>query len=250
MTDTETDATQGGSEEHAAAPPAVEVSDTGAENEATATEAEAAAGEEQTEEKPKQKPWFQRRIDELTRQRYEAERRAEAALQLLQGKGEGEEPKPGEKLSEAEVERRALAKAQELAAEQAFNQECNRIYEAGVKAFSDFDDAIQNFRMLGGLTPPMIEAAAATDMPEKVLYELGSNPDEAERIIKMTPTRMGVELAKLAQKLSAPKPAVSKAPPPIKPVDGAGKGEKDPDKMSDAEWMEWRNKQIAARRAG
>lgn len=247
MTD-ETDATQGAPEGDAAAIPAHEASATGTENEAPAE----ASTEAERDDKPKPKPWFQRRIDELTRARYEAERKVEAmaetvrALRETVAQPEGED---GEKLTKAQVEARAAQLAERMAAEKAFTDECNRIYEAGVKAFNDFDEVIGNFRMLGGLTPAVIEAAAATDMPEKVLYELGNDPEKAERLIKLPPSRLGVELAKIATKLSAPKPSVSKAPAPIKPVDGPGKGEVDPDKMSDREWMEWRNKQVAAKRA-
>lgn len=242
MTD-ETDATQGVPEGDTAATPEIETSATGTETEATTTETT------EQDDKPKQKPWFQRRIDELTRQKYEEARRADALAETIKALREAQDPQEGEKLTRAEAEALAEKKARQIAAEQAFTDECNRIYEAGVKAFSDFHEAVSNFQMVGGLNPAVIEAAAATGMPEKVLYELGSDPERAEKVLKMTPGRLGVEIAKIAAALEAPKKAVSKAPAPIKPVEGSGTAEKDPDQMSDREWMEWRNKQVAANRA-
>ena len=70
----------------------------------------------------------------------------------------------------------------------------------------------------------------------KILYQLGKNPDNAERILAMPPMQMGIELAKLTTAAPAQKP-VSKAPPPLSPVGGAATVEPDFSKMSDDEWF-------------
>ena len=59
-------------------------SDTGAEAAAAEDEARRKAEEEAEEAAVRKKPWFQRRIDEITRQRHEAERRAERLERLLE----------------------------------------------------------------------------------------------------------------------------------------------------------------------
>ena len=90
--------------------------------------------------------------------------------------------------------------------------------------------------MLGGLQPAVVEAAMETGEAAKVLYELGKNPDEAARIMALPPTKMAVAVAKIAVKPSSA-PAVSKAPPPIKSLNGSGgKVETDPSKMTMDEW--------------
>ena len=57
---------------------------------------------------------------------------------------------------------------------------------------------------------------------------------------------MAIELGKLSAKGFAPRPPPqSAAPPPIKPLVGSGRVETDPDKMNAADWMKWREKQLA-----
>jgi hypothetical protein len=86
---------------------------------------------------------------------------------------------------------------------------------------------------------------AVTQLPDahKVLHHLGSNMDEAARILSLAPVPMALELAKLSQSAPKPKP-VSKAPPPIKPIDGQPTGTKSPEDMSMEEWVEWREAQL------
>lgn len=60
----------------------------------------------------------------------------------------------------------------------------------------------------------------------ELAYHLGKNPDVAERLSKLPPAVAVYELGRVAANLAAPKPEVSKAPPPIKPVGsraGAGR---------------------------
>jgi hypothetical protein len=54
------------------------------------------------------------------------------------------------------------------------------------------------------------------------------------------------ELGKLEMRLSLPQPkSVSSAPKPISPLSGGGSTRAvDPDQMSDAEWVAWRNQSL------
>lgn len=193
-------------------------------------------------EKPKQTPWFQRRIDDLTREKWEERRRAdalEAALKAIPRPEQPEgEPKPVPALTPTDVERRAA----EIAATNEFNRRSNEIYDAGTKDFPDFDQSLKTFQMLGGLPPALIEAAQEAGDAHKILHQLGKNPDEAARILSLPPVRMAAAVAKLA---SAPAPAprpISSAPAPIKPITGQGTADKDPEKMTMAEWVAWHDK--------
>lgn len=246
------DATQGAPQGEAARQPAIkQAPDTGAEQNPSPESQEASPPGPETSvepEKPKQTPWFQRRIDDLTRERWEARREADrlqAELATLrQPRQEGQSDPVQQGLTQADVQRLAREEAGRIAATNEFNANCNGIFEQGNKAFPDFEASLGNFRLLGGLPPSLVEAAIEAGEPAKVLYELGKNPDEAARILALSPTRMAVAVAKIAAKPASP-PPVSKAPPPIKSIVGSGRVETDPDKMSTAEWTKWREGQLS-----
>jgi hypothetical protein len=134
-----------------------------------------------------------------------------------------------------------------MAEEAKFTDACNKVYEAGVSAHPDFDEAVRGIGMLTGGQPPRAFLDAVTALPDgaQVYYHLGKNLDEAARIINLPPVRMAVELAKLSGK---PAKSVSRAPAPIQPVNGAARGEPDPDKMPMSEWVRWREEQLRGRR--
>jgi hypothetical protein len=251
--------------------------DTGAAHEnAEPVEGQAGAETTQTEvadaDKPKQTPWWQKRIDEVTKKRYESDARAERAENearalraLLEANGadlspteSDAAPANGRTYTEAELNTIAEQKAGQIAAAQSFNAQCNGVYEAGEKAFPDFAEAISNLGMVGAISAhdtSFLQAAFETDAPEKVLHALGKDPDEAARIMALSPTRRAIEMDRLATKLTAaPKARVSGAPAPITPIDASAKPAFDPADpgVSDAEWMAWRekNKKTSGRRLG
>lgn len=215
-------------------------------------------------ETPPAKPWVNRRIDDLTRQRYDAQRRAEAAEQEaarlrdeLQRRGARppqtrQEQPPAEPPAPADpVDQRAVdQRAQELLRVREFNNKCNEVYRSGKSDFADYDQVLENFNQLGGLQPHVIEAVLEADEANahKILYDLGKDPDAAYELLNETnPFRLTKRVLNLSQKYQAPpKPApISKAPPP--PAGGVRSGapaipEADPDKMTTAQWMEWRRK--------
>ena len=244
------------------------VAEAGASNEGEAKAGEQAKTGEGTPaegDKPKQTPWFQRRIDDLTRERWNERRRAEAAeseLARVRGavggevKPEGEAQQPtGKTYTEAEVRAITQTEARRLATQEAqnisFNNECNRVYGEGKEQFADFDDRLRAFQPLGGLNPNIIAAALETGKAAEVLHTLGGNLDEAARIFSLPPIKQVAELVKLAHSLGGVK-AVSKAPAPITPkIGGSGKGTpnlEDPS-LSTEEWMKLRNKALAAKRS-
>lgn len=197
--------------------------------------------EQQAEEpeKPKHKPWFQARIDELTKEKHD-ERRAREALEAKVRQYEAltpeETPAVGNHQDAVRKEAEALVQRQQ------FDKRCDDVYSSGAKDFPDFDQKLNEFRHLGGLPPQFLEAVTQLPDAHKVLHALGSDLDQAAHIMSLPPIPQAVALAKLSA--TAPKP-VSSAPPPIKPIDGSPRGEKNPDDMTTAEWMEWREKQVS-----
>ena len=214
------------------------------------------------EEKLKQTPWFQRRIDELTREKWEERRAREAAegklrevvgaAQQSETAPEGtEQPKPTARtFTEADVRREATRLAGQEAARIAFDTRCNEVYTTGKDQFTDFDERLAAFKPLGGLPTGFIAAALETGDPAKVLYELGGNLDEAARILSLPPLKQVAELTKMAHGLGRAKP-VSSAPNPIKSkVGGSPKSGTDlDDNLSTEEWMKRRAKQLKEKRA-
>lgn len=91
------------------------------------------------------------------------------------------------------------------------------------------------------------------DNPAAVLFHLATNPEEAERIADLVGHKQAREIWALDAKLkSAPAPKKpSSAPEPIKPVGGkAATGDDEPPASNTKAWIDWRNRQIQAKRKG
>lgn len=203
---------------------------------------------EQAEDKAKKEPWFQKRISELTRDKYEAKRAAETSAQEAKQLREyyaqvqqGNTPDAG-----VDVESYVNTKAAELVAERGFNESCNKVYATGKTEFADFDQTVANLQMVG-MGRDFLEIVTSSDAGHKVLNHLGNDLDEAARIAALSPLRMASELTRLEIKLgqTQPKP-VSKAPAPISPIGSSGST---PSGLSDdlpiGEWMRRHAKQRA-----
>lgn len=214
-------------------------------------------------------PWASKRIDQLTGLWREEERRRQALEQELatyRGQSQTPPPSPGTaaggsepappgpsgqglpNLTSAQIEQRAA----QLARERQFTDDCNRVYEAGTKQFSDFDSVLKNYANIGGLQPSVVEAAMETEAPQHVIYELAKNLNEAQRISALPPVRQAAAVAKFAAKLEASSGRqTSSAPAPIRPaVGGAARAEPSLDnpETSVEDWMRLRNEGIAKRR--
>lgn len=154
-------------------------------------------------------------------------------------------------------------RAREMAAVQDFNRRCDETALAGRTTFgeAEFNGRIDNLRKLVDNTDPqsvqtynsLLMAALETGDAAKVLFDLGADLNEAQRVLSMSPTKMAVELTR---KAAMPTPDVSRAPKPITPVSTRpGSHERiEPDdadrsdNLSTAEWMRRREAQVAARR--
>lgn len=203
-------------------------------------------------EQPKKSAWFTRVIAREAAEKREAKREAEQykrqnadLLAALAEKGtDPSKPKADTSiLSQAEVDRQANEKANAIL----FNRDCDRIAEEGNDAYEDFQESIGVLQSLGDGYANLVHVAV--DMPDahKILYHLGKNPDEAERLLSLPPTKMAIGLSKLEGELSKGK-SISKAPAPLNPIKPKSTATFDPDdhSRSDPEyrrqWSEWREK--------
>jgi|SRR5882724_6399493 len=211
------------------------------------------------------KPWWNGRIDRLTREKNEGIRRVQALESMVAElqKGGTEKPKTedlpkveGKQFTQAEIDQEVERRATNKAAENEFNRTCNTVYETGKAAHDDYDKALQNFQKLGGLPVDTTQMILETDNPSEVLYALGNDLDEAQRIMELPPIRRAAALIKYGVKLTAAggkkEEKISGALPPIKPPrTGGGKGDTDlySDSTDISEWMKQRNKDLAQKRA-
>lgn len=225
------------------------------ETEATEQTTEQPGEVEQEKDSKKIPAWAQARMDELAfegreekRKRLAAERRAEELLTRIQNPTE--EPKEPEVLtSQAQIEKLAEQKAAQMLRDSQFNDRCNSVYEAGKEEYSDFDDALGTFSRLGGVSRDLLEVVVELPDSHKVIHHLGSNPEDAQRVLKLSPTKMAIELTKISQNLGKEKKPVSAAHKPVRPVDGRSSANKDLHEIeSTSEWMKKREAQLAAKR--
>lgn len=201
-------------------------------------------------------PSVQRRIDAAVRQRGEAEREATAARleleslkrQLNAGKTpEDGTPAPEQRTNEsnADFEKRVDARAQQILAAREYEGKMKSFSVAGEKEYPDFNDrcnAVATFLDRDKI-PHFMSIVTDIDDGHIAIAKLADDPDTAERILKMAPHKMAIELAKLAsEKAPKPKKPVSAAPEPIKPASGNARVDGYRPNMTVEEHVEWANK--------
>lgn len=208
---------------------------------------------------PKKKPWWEKRFDELTAKRYEAENQAaywrglaEAGGRPAQAETQQEGPPTEDQFETWDDYQEALIEYkvdQRIKAEETKRQRgaVLQTYEQRAAKFTESHPDYQSVA-LGDhvkITPLMAEVIRESDLGPEVAYHLGSNPTEAQHIANLPPHRQAAELGKLEAKLTAQPAAAPPSPKPIPPeppktVSGLTAGiNKKPEEMSMAEYMEW-----------
>ena len=182
-----------------------------------------AEGQEGQETPEKRTPWFQKRINELTAARRASDAakeqltRENEALKAMLPKGDGEKPAP---VVPQDFDAAVAARAEALRRTEEFNRASAEAYDKGVAAFpGKFPGAIANLQAAGVLSADntaFVEAALATESPERVLYELGNNPEEAMRLASLPAAQLAVALDRMARDMKD-KP-ISSTPAPITPL--------------------------------
>lgn len=251
----------------------------------TGTEEAEARGEETgeqseaTEKDPYKPRGVQKRIDELTRHRYEAMAAAEQAkrereqmaveiarLQQAQTPQETR-PKPTreqfnyeedaylEALTDWKLEQRDAAaqrqasQRQQQAAQSQRREYIGTVNQRGEKEFPDYAEKVLNNPALV-CTEDMALAMATAENGHKVAYFLGNNPGEAARIASLHPMQQAIEVGRLEARLTtATQKKTTSAPPPIKPVSARNSSTDSglADDLPVEEWIRRRNAQVGKR---
>lgn len=284
MTDAVTQAVDTPAPDAPVAPVEEQVVQTEAESSPATTDAG-----EQTETEAKKPHWSVKRIDELTRNWREAERREAALMAMLQRQqtpaqpeAAKEAPKAPPKLEDfnydesayqaalfqhvkdeaAKVAREELQQERTREKEQAKKQTFKQRETDFAKANPDYIELTRDPSL--PLTRDVIELATESEQGAEILYYLAKNREIAERIAELPPVAAAREIGRIEAKLekplapqapSVPKaPPVSKAPPPPPRIEAVEQSSPirpdsaDSDKLSDAEWMRLRNKQVARKK--
>lgn len=231
-----------------------------------ASEQEEAAKQEEAK-KAERQSWEQRRINEITRQKYEAraeaQRLAQEKEQLAQQLAEyqralsGEEAQPQEQkaIDPDQIYKLAEQIAEQKQQQAKFVEKRDGIVSAGQKEFGEaFDRATDALFMAGAIVDDSGNMTSLADMlindvaeSHKVIMYLGENPAEAERIAKLPERQQARAIWEIESKLSTQKPQeppkVSKAPEPVRPIGSRTAKVVSPEDMTMEEYVKYRNEQ-------
>lgn len=226
---------------------------------------------------PEKKNGVQKRIDELTREKYELARQTQALQEIAkrqeqelqriaeaqrQQQLQGQKPTPDQFNYDAaayeqaldqfyqrqyaeqrQAEERAYQQQQAALAEQQRQMTLQAQVDKAASQYADFNEVVSNPALpnLNAVAPAVVEALTGSEKFADLAYYLGKNVAEAHRIAALPPVQAVRELGKLEAMLSRPAPRQSKAPDPVPIVGGNETVDKDPSTMTFAEYKKWRS---------
>lgn len=225
------------------------------------SDAPAEASERQPSESEKD---YQRRIDQLTRDKYAAQRERDqlrAEWQRFQQQQQPP-PQPGQP-DRAQYER----DVQQAVANRAFDQACNSLYARGREEYgAEMDDAVQALVAVGYGDVQQNPAAylALNELAEspnghRLYRELAGDLENAARILRMPPNMIIREIARMEARIGdaaggngappaepAARAPVSRAPDPVRHI--GGRSAQPPHRLDDpnmdmASWIRERDRQ-------
>lgn len=207
-----------------------------AETEETEESAPSEKTEDTSEEPPKKKGGFQKRINQLTRTVRELERQLETVAKSTSqpAKTEPAEPKLEDfddygKYAKAVAQWEVKQAKTEFASAQ--QEEISRVlrirqeddFRSRLEAYSekneDFEEAVQEVAPL--IRGAALEALMDSRHAPEIIHHLAKNPDDAERLSTLSPLAAAREIGKIEARLeSKPQRKTTSAPPPAKTVTG------------------------------
>ena len=209
------------------------------------------------EPKPAEAPktFTQEELDAIVGKRLAREQRKWERKQTAQPPAPLPEPLKPDDFANAATYADALAerKAAELVAQREAEAERQATLEAyqdreeeARGKYDDFDQVAYNPKL--PVTEAMAQTIQASEIGPDLVYYLGTNPKEADRIARLSPLMQAKEIGKIEAKLVSSPPAkkTSSAPAPIAPVTPRASGTPAYDttdprsvkSMSTSEWIE------------
>ena len=200
-----------------------------------------------------------KRIDKVTRQKYEAvaeANRYKAELEQLRAQLAPKQEAPDishfdtlDDYVEAVAEYKFNQKAQATQSQHAQQTQAQAQAQDWVAKVDkvrsvapDFDAVFNNVASIE-FAPMALEAVAQHPKGAEIAYMLGKDISEAYRIAALPPSQQLMAIGEIAARTNVPKPkTVSTAPTPVKPVQGGASNSSPPADID--EWMKWRNDQL------
>ena len=223
---------------------------------------EPAAVEEVAEEKKPEDNHDMRRMKRVLQEKFEAQAERDALRRQLEQGGQTQRSvsdEPAREQFNSDVEFFNAVRTYDIQkVRQEFEQKINstkandsfavKAQEAR-KEIPDFDDVISMSSVR--FVPMTQDVILASPVAAHLAYEIAKDDDLAVRLAAMSPHLAAREIGRLEARIEAEKERkakpqakpVSKAPAPIKPVQGKGDAIIDPSKMDDKTWVAWRRKQ-------
>lgn len=249
----ETDGTFAGTEASAS----TEVETTSEATTEQTTGAEDTGQADDTGEATKRVPWFQKRIDEVTAQKYNAQREADYWRGVAEASRSPTQPAQQQQVAVPDrwedpdgydqwLIQQAAGYARQQAAAEIQQQQQSRSYEerenAVRQARPDYDSVVRDPTL--PITPAMAEVIKESEKGPEVAYYLGTNRSEAQRIAMLSPHLQAAALGRIEAIVAPPAKPALRNPPPAPPQTvaglsaGLGKG---PEDMTMAEYVAARN---------
>jgi len=241
--------------------------------ESETVEAEDDSDSDEGEDAPKKSKKIQKRIDEITKARREAERERDfwrlqaeqrAAAETQQSVGQKPtleqfdydqeqylEALADYKLQSKLAEKEAQSRTQQV--NQNEFQEVQQFKQREYEVMSEFPDYQQKvYANDVPITDTMAKAIRVDENGARVAYFLATYKDIAYRVANLSPREQFLAIGDISEKINQATSAsaagkVSNAPNPVPSVSSRGATAKSPDKMSMDEWMKWRSKQLSKR---
>jgi hypothetical protein len=257
--------------------------DTAAQTADSATAQTPPAGNEpqnpdaQPQDAPKKRGGVQSRIDELTRERYEAQRQAEYWRQQAEGRAQASQQpaKPAPRIEDFADVNQFLEARDAWVMEQAESKIIGRLTEAQQRSqveqqqhaqqlqqqqlqerfraqefdarsrYTDYDAAVSSPQMqqIVQSRPDVVQAVIDSPHGADIGYFLAKNPGRAQQIASLHPVAAAREIGRIEQMFMGQKQATTSAPPPPRTVGGEARVTPDPNNMTLKEYRAWRAKQ-------
>lgn len=228
------------------------------ENEEVEENREAEQTEEQKREDRKQQR-IQKRIDRLTAEKREYEKKYKELLEASNSNNKSEltDEEINLRIQNAIEEDRKARQTEDV--KKQFEKDCDTLRDQAIKVDKEFDRKIASTVEELGQPIPSQMIGILVDLDNEnggeVLNYLADNVDEAEDIWNLPQSKMALKLVRISDKLKEakkPKPKErSKAPPPVSEVTGGSRASnvlpKNPTQNMD-DYVRIRNEQDAAKR--
>lgn len=223
---------------------------------------------------PKERDRTQERIDELTREKHDLKRRLEALEKPKEPEKPLERPtleqsnydedahkKALDAYYESLIDKKAAEKVEKVLSEREQKEKAAKIEQTFEERLGKLPSDQRERVMRAPADEVMADIIKQSDIGPEIALYLEEHRAEAAEIMKLPPVQKARELGRIEARLEAKAttpaekpPEVSKAPPPVPKIEAADSStpvdasSAESDKLSDAEWMRRRKKQVAKQR--